>query len=443
MQTTEGKTLHIVVLGGGLAGLSASYDLAMQGHQVTLVETASDIGGLASSIKIEGQSVERFYHFICRSDRALINLIQELNISDKLHWRATKTAFYYNGKHYRFGRPIDLVRFKPVPWLQRFRFGFHILRSYYRSNWKWLDEIPAKAWLIENIGEEAYQAIWHPLLNVKFGSYHEKISAAWMWHRIWRVAQSRTSLISHESFGYLENGSATIIDELVKWLEKQPNAAIKIATTVQALNIKSNTITSLQTTSETIECDAVLSTIALPGLQRLLPEQSPPYFTKANQIQYIGVVCALLNLKHSFSPNFWLNVNDPKITFNGIIEQTNLNQNLKNAGLNILYVPFYLPTNERRYNATNDELFAEYIPMLKQLQPAFDESWIKERMIFRTPYAQAVCTTNFLDLIPTHRTPIRGLYLTDSTQFYPEDRTLSAAIDQGRKAAQLISEDML
>ena len=45
----------------------------------------------------------------------------------------------------------------------------------------------------------------------------------------------------------------------------------------------------------------------------------------------------LLSLKRSFSTNFWTNTNDPRISFNGIIEQTNLNGNLQAAGLNVLY----------------------------------------------------------------------------------------------------------
>lgn len=45
------------------------------------------------------------------------------------------------------------------------------------------------------------------------------------------------------------------------------------------------------------------------------------------------------------------------------------------------------------------------------------------------------------DLVPAHRTPIRGLYVTDSTQFYLEDRTISQAIRQGRTAAAMIVAD--
>ena len=115
-----------------------------------------------------------------------------------------------------------------------------------------------------------------------------------------------------------------------------------------------------------------------------------------------------------------------------------MNQNLRDRGLHLVYVPFYLPTSQPRYTAKNEELLAEYVPMLQLLNPDFHEGWIKEWHVSRTPYAQPVFTTNFAERMPSHRTPIRGFYVTDSTQFYPEDRTLSAAIQQGRKVAQMI-----
>lgn len=429
---------HIVVIGGGLAGLVASYDLSRAGHQVTVLESTPDFGGLASSLTIEGQPVERFYHFICRPDHHLIQLVKELGLDRKLNWQQTRTSFYYNGRYYAFGTPFDLLTFSAIPWLQRIRFGLHIMTSRYRAQWRWLDQIPAKPWLIESIGEEAYNVIWHPLLRVKFGLYDEKISAAWVWHRIWRVAQSRRHLWQRESFGYLEHGSATLVDSLVKWLQEQPKVKLKAGVRVQPLEIVDNQVQHIRVGEELISADYVISTVALPTLLKLIPGQTSNYFQKASQVQYIGVVCALFSLKQPFSPNFWTNINDPRISFNGIIEQTNLNQNLRQAGLNLIYIPFYLPTYDNRYQAKDDALFAEYMGMLPLLHPHFQTDWVKEWYIFRAPYAQAVCLTNFAELKPDHQTPIRGLYVTDSTQFYPEDRTISAAIEQGRKVAGMI-----
>jgi hypothetical protein len=80
--------------------------------------------------------------------------------------------------------------------------------------------------------------------------------------------------------------------------------------------------------------------------------------------------------------------------------------------------------------------------MLSLINPAFELSWVKEARVFRTPFAQPVFSTGFADRMPGHRSSVKGLYVTDSTQFYPEDRTISAAITQGRRVAAMIAEDL-
>jgi protoporphyrinogen oxidase len=432
---------RVVVIGAGLSGLAASFDLVRAGCHVTLLEASSDFGGLASSFKLEGNPIERFYHFICRTDSQLMKLVDELGLSSKVHWHQSRTSFYHNGKLRAFGSPFDLLRFNAVPLTQRIRFGLHVMHSRYRSEWKRLDQMPAKPWLIECIGEEAYNVIWHPLLKVKFGDYHDKISAAWIWHRIWRVAASRRSLLERETFGCMENGTATVVDALVSWLKGHPNADLRAGVRVQPLEVKDGAVSEVRTGDAVFPCDAVISTAALPALDRLVPGREEDYFKRARKVEYIGVVCMLLSLKQPFSRNFWTNINDPRISFNGIVEQTALNKNLKAAGLNVIYIPYYLPTSEPRYSASNEDLFDEYTAMLKLVNPNFSKDWVKEYHVFRAPYAQPIFTTNFVDLVPGHRTPIKGLYVTDSTQFYPEDRTISAAIEQGRKAAGFLLED--
>ncbi len=60
------KPLHVVVVGGGLAGLSAATVLAERGHRVTLLEAASHLGGKVGgwSVDVDGveQSVEHGFH---------------------------------------------------------------------------------------------------------------------------------------------------------------------------------------------------------------------------------------------------------------------------------------------------------------------------------------------------------------------------------------------
>ena len=60
---------RVVVIGGGVMGLAAAYRAALNGHEVDLVEAASEPGGMAGHFDFGGVSIERFYHFVCKTDQ--------------------------------------------------------------------------------------------------------------------------------------------------------------------------------------------------------------------------------------------------------------------------------------------------------------------------------------------------------------------------------------
>ncbi len=432
----------VAIIGGGLSGLSAAYDLGRSGFNVMLLEGASELGGLASSFRMDGAPIERFYHFICRADIDLIDLAKELRIESKIHWRKARTSFFHHGRLYSFGTPWDLIRFSPVPFVQRIRFGLNILQSRYRRDWRQLDRISANEWLIASIGRQAYEVIWDPLLRVKFGEFYDQISAAWIWHRIWRVASSRARIWEPERLGYLEEGSATVVSALIEKIKTFPNVTIRNNARVAKIQIRDGCVSGVQLEDgEFIHSDNVLSTVALPVLGKIIPDFPLEYRTKVEQIKYIGVICMMLRLRRPLSDSFWINTNDPRISFNGFIEYTNLNPRLDLNGSHIIYIPFYLPTTAERFKRDDHSLFEEYVAALQCVNPDFSSNWVEEYHVFREGFAQAICHTGFSRLVPEHTSPIRNFYVTDSAQFYPEDRTISAAIRLGRRVAKMIKEN--
>ena len=56
--------MEIAIIGAGIAGMSAAYDLAKAGQQVVINEASHQVGGLASGFKEPhwDWSVEKFYH---------------------------------------------------------------------------------------------------------------------------------------------------------------------------------------------------------------------------------------------------------------------------------------------------------------------------------------------------------------------------------------------
>ena len=74
------------MIGAGAAGLAAGYDLSNAGHRVTVFESAPFIGGQASTIEVGGGRLERGYHHLFTNDHAIIELIEEIGLSDELKW---------------------------------------------------------------------------------------------------------------------------------------------------------------------------------------------------------------------------------------------------------------------------------------------------------------------------------------------------------------------
>lgn len=444
---TATRPLHVAVIGAGLAGLAAAWDLARQGLRVTVIDAGASPGGLASSVDVAGQRVERFYHFICRGDDDLTQLASELGVADAIDWHRSTTSFFYEGRVYPFSSATDLLRFSPIPPAQRLRFGLTIVRSRLRKDWDRLDGISARQWLIDHMGEHAYQVIWDPLLRVKFGPYHNQISAAWMWHRLNRVARSRAHLLAPEMFGCFRHGSDVLVKVLAERLAALDQVTLLASTAVRRAHLGDGHVRALDVHGpdgdRRLEVDAVVSTIALSGLVRLVPDLPRAYREQLESIRYIGVVCGMLLLKRPITSAFWLNINDRRTPFNGIIEYTNLNASLRDrlGGRSIVYVPQYIRTSDPFYTCADDELHRLYLEALKLINPAFREDWVESWSVSREANAQGICTVGFKDLVPDHRSPVPNLYLTDSVQYYPEDRTISAAIRLGRRVATLLAED--
>ncbi|MET0362412.1 MAG: FAD-dependent oxidoreductase, partial [Sphingobium sp.] len=59
---------RVVVIGAGAMGLAAAYHAANAGHVVEVLEAGAEPGGMAAHFDFDGLSIERFYHFVCKTD---------------------------------------------------------------------------------------------------------------------------------------------------------------------------------------------------------------------------------------------------------------------------------------------------------------------------------------------------------------------------------------
>ncbi len=423
---------RVAVLGAGPMGLAAAYELTKAGHSVTLYERDQRIGGMSASFDFDGMKIERYYHFICATDQTLFDYLEEFGISDKLRWRETKMGFFYRGRLYRWGTPLALLRFPGLDLVSKIRYAVHIMHVKRITDWRALDRVPVTEWLQRWIGRRAYDTLWRPLFHYKFYEYRDALSAAWLGTRIRRVALSRKNMFV-ERLGYLKGGSDTLLDAIE---EKLRALGCRICLDAQITRVVSqdSTVKGVQVYGKFVPYDRVVSTIPLPYLTRLMPDGPADERRKIEAIRNIGVVCVCLKLRHPFSENFWTNINDPAIAIPGLVEYSNL------APLpsTVIYAPYYMPQTHEKYGRPMEAFIEETVGYLQRMRPDFDRTDILAANAFRYEFAQTVCTPRFFEQLPPMQSACRGLFVADTSHYYPEDRSISESMRIGKRLAGLV-----
>ena len=427
--------MKIGVVGGGLTGLTAAYELAKKGHQVLLWEKAPYLGGQASTFEVEGTPLERYYHHIFTGDVDMIGLIEELGLSERMQWLASKVGFFYEDEIYDFVTPLDLVRFRPLGLLERVRAGLVTLYLQRFGDWKDLEEFTAEDWIRRYAGEQAYQVIFAPLLRAKFGEYFDQVTMAWLWSKFKDRVGSRSKGMTRELLGYMEGSFQPFIDGLADGITSM-GGKILSDTPVERLTIEDMKVKGV-VASDVWTVDQVIATVPSFVFLRIAPELPEEYASQLREVSYQSALCLVLKMKRSLSRIYWLNISDPSFPFVGAIEHTNLIPAEKYNGKHVLYLSNYVSETDPLYSASADELFRHYLPSLRKINPEFREDWVEELWLYREDAAQPIITCGYSRRVPSYQTPVEGLYLANTTQIYPQDRGMNYSVRLGRVVSEL------
>jgi protoporphyrinogen oxidase len=424
------EAMQVIILGSGAMGLAAAYQALCDGHQVTVLEADSQPGGMAAHFDFSGLSIERYYHFICKSDTATFELLRELGMEDKLIWRETSMGFFTGGKLYEWGNPVALLKFPGMGWVDKFRYGLFAFVSSRRNSWPSLEHRTAKEWITTWCGQSVYELHWKPLFQHKFYEYQDNISASWIWTRIRRIGRSRKSLMQ-EQLGYIEGGTETLIHTLAAEIERR-GGRILLGNPATRVTTAEGRVTGVETPSGPLAADAVISTVPTPFVSRLIPDLPDEVKQQYDAIPNIGICCLIFKLRRSLSPHFWVNLSDPSIEIPGLIEFSNL----RPVDGTVVYVPYYMPVTQAKYSWPDERLLDEAFVTMQAMQPALTKDDVLDSRVARLRYAQPVCPPDFLKMLPPVRTAIAGLQVADTCFYYPEDRGIAESVRLGRQMAR-------
>lgn len=426
---------RVIVIGAGPMGLAAAYQAVQDGHVVDVLENAPEPGGMAGHFDFSGISLERFYHFVCRSDQPIFDLLAELGIAAKMRWVPTSMGFFFHGRLHDWGNPVALLKLPGVSLLTKFRYALFAFLCVRRGNWgAALENASAREWITRWCGSTGYDIFWRPLFDLKFYEYSNSISAAWMWTRMKRVGRSRSSIMQEE-MGYIEGGSKTLIDALVQGIEAG-QGKVHFGAGATRVTVQNGSVTGVDTAVGHFSADHVLSTIPMPLISKLVPDLPLEWKQRYDAIESIGLCCLIFKLKRPVSSHFWVNISNQEYDIPGIIEFSNL----RPLDHSIVYAPYYLPLTNPKFAWSDEQFIDDAFGCLQLINPSLTRNDVLDVRVARLRNAQPVCEPGFAAKIPPIQTPIHGLQIADTCFYYPEDRGIAESVRLGRNMARSVKD---
>lgn len=180
----------VLVIGAGIAGLSAAYRLHKAGFSVTVLEASERVGGRMSSDTVEGCVFDRGAQFLSRSYTSLLPLIEEVGLGYALkEISAPASAVLLNGKlcQMRADNPFTMLASGLLPLGAWLKSGGFLIRVGAKIGNMPLDDYAAFAdfddedaaeWLKTEVGEHVLEYLFEPALEGLYFQQPEGTSKA-------------------------------------------------------------------------------------------------------------------------------------------------------------------------------------------------------------------------------------------------------------------------
>jgi len=433
------KTKSWGIIGGGIMGMTLALRLAQKGFQVTILESASKLGGLTGAIEMDGVVWDRFYHVILMSDINTRKIITEIGLENELKWVETKTGFFSDGKLYSMSNVFEFLKFPPINLVGKFRLGLTIIVASLIKDWKRMEGIPVEKWLLRWSGKRVCDKIWLPLLKAKLGDHYKETSASFIWTTIQRMYAARRTGLKKEMFGYVTGGYDKINSAFEKKLRSIGVTIILNTQVKQIFNDNINNLIVETNTTDKYLFNKMISTLPSDISVQIAPSLSKDEIKKHQAIKYLGVVCPSILLKRPISKYYVTNITDTWTPFTGIIEMTALVDPKELNNRSLVYLPKYVEPGNELFNRSESELREYFLSALFTMYPDFSAvdvilwNMATARRVFALP------TLHYSEKLPSVKTSLIGYYIINSAQII--NGTLN--VNETVQVAELKLEEIL
>ncbi len=278
---------HVLVLGGGLAGLSAAIALGQSGHRVTVLEARAFPGGRATSYPLqgsdEGEVIDNCQHVLMRCCVNLLDFYRRLGVDDRIKFHK---EFYFIEP----GGRTSIMRAGVLPKPLQFTESFAALRFLElrdklaigkallairkeRLTRRDLDQITMLQWLQEKQQTpRAIERFWRQVLVSAINEDLDRMAASHGFQVFWLgfLASSDSYEMGLPDVPLAELYSAEA------WAQA-PTVELKFRTTATRLAAEGDRITGVETEGGLLVADHYVAALPFERLSTMAPDLGIDY----------------------------------------------------------------------------------------------------------------------------------------------------------------------
>jgi protoporphyrinogen oxidase len=401
------------IVGGGMLGLALAKRLAERGQQVTVMEGATDIGGLAGAWQLGDVTWDRHYHVTLLSDARLRTLLRDLGLEEEIQWVETRTGFYTDGRQHSMSNTLEFLRFPPLGLFDKLRLGATIFAASRIKDWRPLERILVADWLRRWSGERTFRKIWQPLLQAKLGDCYRRTSAAFIWATIQRMYAARNSGLKKEKFGYVRGGYARVLERFAEVLHAE-GVELRTNCRVSSVIAQPDGQVLVESNRGSQWFDQVVLTAPSPVIAHLCPQLGDDERGRHERIQYLGIICSSVLLKKPLTDFYVTNITDPGLPFTAVIGMTTLVDAAELNGNHLVYLPRYAATDDEAWKWSDHEVEEHFLSGLERMYPGFRREDVKAFRISRAKHVMALPTLSYSEHLPPLKTAAENIFAVNS-----------------------------
>lgn len=291
----------VVVVGGGLAGLTAAVTAAQRGARVTVLEARSDVGGRARTTEANGFLFNEGPHALYKATGGMA-VLESLGVRPDGGEPPTRGHGLLEG---RLGTlpsgPASLLRTPLLRAGAKFEVA-KLLSSLGRIRTDELATVTVEEWIDRAAKDPVTKLMLHSLVRLTtFVNAPDVLSAQVA------IEQVRSGLT--DGVLYLHGGWQTLVDGLAK---QASEAGVVVRPSVKAEGIHNNGRVVIDTTDGPVEADAVVIAAGGPALAaKLTGDQELGSFAASTRPQYGAVLDVGLSEPWGDAPSFVLGLDQP------------------------------------------------------------------------------------------------------------------------------------